>query len=112
MGLGRATDRTAAPRSPRRPAAGRMSDVGCKSLWRRAWEHVSVRLDEGTEFSGSAEEVAAKLATDDDALASALLAQAEKTAAEPHERADGAERRATTLQGAVAIAASFGLASS
>ncbi len=88
-----------------------MSNADCKSLWRRIWEHLSVPLDEGTEFAGSADDVAAKLATEEEEVASALLAQAEQTAAEPHERADGAERRATTLQGAVAIAASFGLAS-
>jgi hypothetical protein len=51
------------------------------------------------------EDLAAKLATDDAELAAELLADAEALFAEPNERIESAERRATTLQGAVAIAA-------
>lgn len=83
----------------------------CTSLRRRIWEHVVLPLDEREEFAETTGEIAAKVKTDDKDLASAILAEAEKIATEPHDRADGAERRATTLQGAVAIAASFGLAS-
>lgn len=51
-----------------------------------------------------------QLRTADDEVARAVLAEAETAAAEPQERIDGAERRATTLQGTLAIAASVTLA--
>lgn len=81
-----------------------------EKIWQQIWTRIALPLDEKEEFAGTAEEVIEKLKTDDDNVAAALLDEAEKIASEPFERAEGAERRATTLQGAVAIAASFGIA--
>jgi hypothetical protein len=81
-----------------------------KQLLKALREHLWLPVEEYGEFSGTADEVAAKLRTDQAEVADAILAEAEKIAAEPFARADGAERRATTLQGAIAIAASFGVA--
>jgi len=81
-----------------------------KQWWRTVREHLALPLEEYHEFPGTADEVATRLKTSTPYVADATLAEAEKIATEPFERAEGAERRATTLQGAIAIAASFGLA--
>jgi protein-S-isoprenylcysteine O-methyltransferase Ste14 len=87
-----------------------VSDFECKGPWRRIREHLSLPLEEYGEFHGTANEIAGRLRTSNPDLAETILAEAEKVAAEAFDRADGAERRATTLQGAIAIAASFGIA--
>jgi hypothetical protein len=58
----------------------------------------------------SLEALAAGLKTNDENVAKAILAEAEAIFQEPIDRIEGAERRATTLQGAVAIAASIAIA--
>ncbi len=55
-------------------------------------------------------ELAARLKTDDPDVAKALLDEAEAMYKEPAERIESAERRATTLQGTVAVAASVAAA--
>jgi hypothetical protein len=55
-------------------------------------------------------ELAARLRTSDLDVARAVLAEAEELAKEPAARIDSAERRATTLQGTVAVAASVAIA--
>jgi hypothetical protein len=60
-----------------------------------------------TGFDGTTDEIAARIATADEPLATALLEEAQSHFDTAHDRAESAERRATTLQGAVAIAASL-----
>lgn len=62
------------------------------------------------EFSGSRDDIEARLEGVDEAQSVALLQQAQEIFAAPAERARHAEGRATTLQGAAAIVASFTLA--
>lgn len=87
-----------------------MSGSFLKRCLHSVHDHLALPLEEYNEFAGTAEEVAAKLKTASPGVADAILAEAERVALEPFERAEGAERRATTLQGAIAIAASFGIA--
>src|SRR3954451_8218110 len=61
-------------------------------------------------FNMKAEEVLEKLGELDDPRADEVLAEAELAYKDAAERADGAERRATTIQGAIAIATSLSLA--
>ncbi|MCW3002040.1 MAG: hypothetical protein JWQ20_1338 [Conexibacter sp.] len=56
-------------------------------------------------------DLAGRLATDDPVVAKAVLDEAEAMYKEPAERIESAERRATTLQGVVAVAASVAVAS-
>lgn len=56
-------------------------------------------------------DLAARLKTDDPDVAKALLDEAEAMYKEPADRIESAERRATTLQGVVAVAASVAVAS-
>jgi hypothetical protein len=56
-------------------------------------------------------DLAARLKTDDLGVAKALLDEAEAMYQEPADRIESAERRATTLQGVVAVAASVAVAS-
>lgn len=79
-------------------------------LWTRIREAVTLPLEEKREH-GPPELIRERLkVVDSDEVASILLAEAEEIDREPRRRRDGAERRASTLQGAVAIAASFGVA--
>jgi hypothetical protein len=82
-----------------------------KSITQRVYEMIRLPLEERHQF-GTLEDIKEKLrrADADDATASAILAEAEAIDDEPRRRTQSAERRATTLQGAVAIAASFDLA--
>jgi hypothetical protein len=78
---------------------------------RAAWDYVVVPADPPERFATeSLADLAARLRTDDESVARAVLAEAEATYAEPLDRIESAERRATTLQGTVAIAASVALA--
>jgi hypothetical protein len=61
-------------------------------------------------FVTRSEEVAARLGAPGDSAAAELLAEAERAYGDAAERADGAERRANTIQGAIAIATSLALA--
>jgi hypothetical protein len=58
----------------------------------------------------SLQDLARSLTTADVGTARAILAEAEAAHSEPYERIESAERRATTLQGTVAIAASAAVA--
>jgi hypothetical protein len=77
----------------------------------RQYESLVVPADvpEGYAAIGLAELVA-QLSTKDAGTAKAVLAEAEAIHDEPYERIESAERRATTLQGTVAIAASAAVA--
>lgn len=80
--------------------------------WRRArWDEVFVPADPPENFA--TESLAAlvdKLKTSDEDVAKAILAEAEAAYSGPQQVIDSAERRVTTLQGTVAIAASVALA--
>jgi hypothetical protein len=78
---------------------------------RPLWDYVMVPADPPERFATeSLADLAGKLKTEDEDVARAILAEAEAIYAEPQERIESAERRATTLQGTVAIAASVALA--
>lgn len=72
-------------------------------------EAVFLAVDNNTTFPESSDELRAKLATDDADVAAEILSEAEDAHNRLRDRVDGAERRATTLQGASAIAASLAL---
>lgn len=71
---------------------------------------VALPLGPIVEFSESQDEIAARLQGVDEAQSVALLQRAQEIFAAPAERARHAENRATTLQGAAAIVASFTIA--
>ena len=78
---------------------------------RGVWDYVFVPADPPERFATEPlAELAIKLATSDHDVAMAILAEAEAAYSEPQQRIESAERRATTLQGTVAIAASVALA--
>jgi hypothetical protein len=72
-------------------------------------EAIFLAVDDKTTFPESEDDLRAKLATDDAEMAADLLSEAEHAHDRLRERIDGAERRATTLQGSSAIAASLTL---
>lgn len=75
------------------------------------WRYVFVPADPPERFANEPlDALAGKLKTQDENVARATLAEAEAIYAEPHDRIESAERRATTLQGTVAIAGSVALA--
>lgn len=79
---------------------------------RRRYDQLVVPAEPPERFATkSLDELAAELSTDDEQLARAVLAEAEATYQEPLDRIEAAERRATTLQGTVAVAASVATAS-
>jgi hypothetical protein len=79
--------------------------------WRTKWDEVFVPADPPERFATeSLSDLAGKLKTPDEDVARAILAEAEAAYSEPQQVIDSAERRATTLQGTVAIAASVALA--
>lgn len=73
----------------------------------KRWE---VEPDEPTEFVESEAEMATRLRTTDDTRALETLAEAQRLFRTVEERAQGIERRATTLQGVVSVGATFALA--
>jgi hypothetical protein len=73
------------------------------------WERLFVPVPGPTHYLMSEEEIAANLKPAE-ARSDQVLAEAQAQFDEPFSRSDGIERRATTLQGAVTIAASFALA--
>jgi len=70
------------------------------------WNRVFVQVPQAQSAEESREALLGRLQPHV-ARSGEVLAEAKTAFAEPFERADGVERRATTLQGAVAIAASF-----
>jgi hypothetical protein len=73
------------------------------------WERLFVPVPGPVHYLASEDEIVAEL-TPAAGRSEEVLAEAQTLFDEPFERSDGIERRATTLQGAVAIAASFALA--
>ncbi len=73
------------------------------------WNRLFVQVPEPTEFRETPKRLRELLAAQEDRSAEALV-EAKGQFAGPFDTTDGVERRATTLQGAVAIAASFVLA--
>jgi hypothetical protein len=73
------------------------------------WERLFVPVPRPTHFLDTEEEIASRLKPAEGRSAEAL-AEAQALFDEPFARSEGIERRATTLQGAVAIAGSFALA--
>lgn len=97
----------AGDRTKERPSAAEDK----KSVARKIYEAVKLPVAEQEPY-GNRDQIEKRLKgkTAVDAVASAILAEAENVDEEPRRRRDGAERRATTLQGGVAIAATFGIA--
>ena len=73
------------------------------------WERLFVPIDTTNEYANEDEVLAALRATQSDRSA-AVLGEAEEIFRRPFETSEGVERRASTLQGSIAIAASFVLA--
>jgi hypothetical protein len=71
------------------------------------WE---LEVESPTEFVGTPAEVSARITTGDPRRAAELLEEAKSLYATAEARAESAERRATTLQGAVAVAATVAVA--
>lgn len=94
------------------PAALRERRAKVPEGWRRRlYDYIFVPAEVPERFQGQTVEDLAKSITNDDLdVARAVLAEAEATYTEPFERAESAERRATTLQGGVAIAAAVATA--
>jgi hypothetical protein len=103
---------------PVRPDAPDDAEPSSRKRWRDRWpapfrcvaDYVHpVPWDPPERFPQSLDTLRARLSTDDDKLADELLADAERLFAETEDRVESAERRATTLQGTVAIAATVAL---
>lgn len=73
------------------------------------WNRLFVQIATSNEYPNEAEVFTALKATQRDRSA-AVLAEAQEVFRRPFETSEGVERRAATLQGAIAIAASFVLA--
>jgi len=85
---------------------------GCHWGWPlKVFEYIVVPAQTPQDFNQPLSELRDELATDDPITAAASLVEAEAIFREPNERIESAERRATTLQGTVAIAASIVIAS-
>jgi hypothetical protein len=88
-----------------------------RSIWpeggwrRKRWDQIFVPADPPENFATeSLADLVGKLKTSNEDVARAILAEAEAAYSAPQQVIDSAERRATTLQGTVAIAASVALA--
>lgn len=83
------------------------------SYWRRLYDNFFLPLDPPTEFTEPEDKLAEKLiprtsvGKTDDARTAELLEEAWGVYGRAEERTDSAERRATTLQGAITIAATL-----
>jgi hypothetical protein len=80
-----------------------------KPWFKKQWEKLFLPLREPTKFRDTAA-IKRDLTTDSDSLSVELLEQAREIFAAPTDRAEGVERRATTLLGTVGIAASLSVA--
>lgn len=76
---------------------------------REKWKDFFLEIDETSAFPETKEGLKARLETEDEQLAAEILAEAQAIHARMIHRIEGAERRATTLQGAAAIAAGLTL---
>jgi hypothetical protein len=79
------------------------------NLWRSVRDRLILPLGEARYFREDEEELARRLKTSDAKLAAALLAEADELARRPQEDSESIDRRATTLQGAVALATTVAL---
>jgi hypothetical protein len=79
-------------------------------LVRRLLSRWELEVEAPTVFTGTYTEIAKELATDEVERARETLAEAQKLFQSVDLRAEGAERRATTLQGAVSVAATVAIA--
>lgn len=102
------------------PAPGPITDSPDLRKWRKrrewirrypklhwAYKKVLVPAEAPEEFNESLADLQTKLQCADGDTTALILEEALATFAEPHARIESAERRATTLQGTVAIAASL-----
>lgn len=99
--------------SPERkgPVAPATPGNNTPSLWQRGWEWVKPPSSPPPlYFSIKSNELLSQLGTPDTVVVEELLAEANAAYREAGERAESAERRATTIQGSIAIAASLALA--
>lgn len=76
---------------------------------KRKWDEFQLQVDDDSDFEESTEELRNGLAAATEPLAAEILAEAEAIHNRVVDRVEGAERRATTLQGAAAIAAGLTL---
>ena len=76
--------------------------------WRlKLYDYRVVPAEIPSEFNEPLDQLIERLSTDDALTAATILEEAQAISAEATSRIDSAERRATTLQGTVAIAASL-----
>jgi hypothetical protein len=101
-----------------RPTPPEDAEPSTRKLWRDGWPRIlrcvadnayPVTWDPPDRFPQSVATLHERLATSDESLADELLADAERLFDEASARVEGVERRATTLQGTVAIAAAVAL---
>lgn len=96
-------------RIDRSPDQGRIRRHRAKLNGRRRdiYDYVVVPAEIPDRFNEPLAELITKLSTDDPLAAATVLEEAQAALDEAHGRIDSAERRATTLQGTVAIASSL-----
>src|ERR1700753_1417159 len=105
MGVDRATDGRTAQLGPRRSPA-----LGMLRLLRRILARWEDEVGESTYFAESRAVRLARLQTDDPGVAREILEEARRLSDGVFVSAEGVERRATTLQGVVSIAATLAVA--
>src|ERR1700730_5218223 len=128
MGLCRAEDRTAIASVPCRPALrtgmstdpsdrevpsrrAEMPGTTARSRWRRVCEWIRPQSSPAPlRFDATSQEVLSQLGAPSASVIDELLAEANAAYEEAGVRAESAERRATTIQGSIAIASSLTLA--
>lgn len=76
------------------------------------WNSFFLKVDDETDFPETLDELKAQLTTTDPGRAQAILSEAQAAFDRMQDRIDGAERRASTLQGSSAVAASLALTGS
>jgi hypothetical protein len=76
------------------------------------WNSFFLEVDDETDFPETLDELKVQLTTTNPGRAQAILSEAQAACDRMQDRIDGAERRATTLQGSSAVAASLALTGS
>ncbi len=93
------------------PVAPATPDISTRPWWRCGREWVRPPSSPPPRyFTDTSDELLAQLGTPEAVVVEELLTEANAAYQEAGERAEGAERRATTIQGSIAIAASLTLA--
>lgn len=105
------SDEVPAPTTARRPGDVPLAhgDAAKPSWLERKRKEIFFEPDEQNAFPETMAELRAQVLTDDPQLAADILAEAEASHGRHKDRVEGAERRATTLQGSSAIAAGLTL---